>query len=113
MLRRLALALAALAGLSAPAFAQFTEATPIYNSARPLVPGQIYTPSGSWRAACSSAGWIRLVMGDGSLYDLYASVGMGGEDGISIIGVAASGAPSPAASCVVTSLRYRRLELER
>lgn len=111
MLARIAFALAALVGLAAPALCQVAAPT-TFNALRVLVPGAVYSPSGSWRAACSSAGWLRFVMADGSLYDVYVSVGTGGEDGISIIGLAASG-PSPAAACVVSGLYYRRLELER
>ena len=104
------LALAVAFGLTTPASAQFTTATPLYNAARTFVPGQVYTPSPSWRASCSSAGWARLLMIDGTFYDIFASVGTGGEDGIGIIGVAATAPALPAAACTFTGLYYRRLE---
>jgi hypothetical protein len=110
MARSLSFALAAslAAGLSLPAFAQAPSQTPSqgsgYNSGVVAVPGALLSsPRASWRAGCSTAGWLRLILADGSNYDLYANPGTAAEDGIGILGVAAT-SPQPAATCVVTLL---------
>lgn len=80
-----------------------------YTGAMPLVPGTNLTNSQvgrAYRIGCSSAGWFRLIMLDGSNYDVYANQGQGGEDGIQILGVASSAnTPSPAGAGTVSVLK--------
>ncbi len=103
MLTRFVVAAALAVGFSSPALAQTA-----YTTAQPITPGTNLSAAGmGYRAACSSAGYVRLIMADGSLYDLYATVGLGGEDGIGIIGVATTGTPTPAGTCTITALSGR------
>lgn len=80
-----------------------------YIGAVPLTPGVNLPPerSGSgYRIACSAAGWFRLIMYDGSSYDVYANQGQGGEDGLKVIGVATAGnTPTPVGTGTVQVLR--------
>jgi hypothetical protein len=96
---RLILAAALAVGLSSPVLAQTA-----YTTARPVTPGTNVAAGSGYRAACSAAGFVRLIMTDGTLYDIYASQGTGGEDGIAVVGVATTGTPSPAGTCTVTVL---------
>lgn len=72
-----------------------------YRSARTAAVGSRIKNGVGYRIACASAGWVRLVMDDGSFYDVYAVVGTGGEDGISVTGIANT-PKTPAADAVVT-----------
>lgn len=73
-----------------------------YRTARTITPGTRAKPGNGYRIACSTAGWVRLLMDDGSPYDVYATVGQGGEDGVAISGVATTAPKLPAAEVVVT-----------
>jgi hypothetical protein len=73
----------------------------------PVTPGTSVPRGRAYRIACTTDGYFRLIMANGSFYDVFATRGQGGEDGISIVGVAATGTPSPAGVGIVTVLTGR------
>jgi len=73
----------------------------VYTSARPITPGTP-VPSGSGVGiACSVAGLVNLIMHDGSIYPVYATVGHGQLDGIAVRDVQTAGTTATAVVSVL------------
>lgn len=87
--------------LLAPA-AQAQQATKVYRSASPITPGTNVRSGNGIALACSAAGTVRLIMDDGSFFDVYALVSTAFIDNIAVTGV---NVPGTTATCTVTVLR--------
>lgn len=100
MLRASLAAAMALSLLASGAEAQ--QATRIYRSASPITPGTRVAAGAAVALACSAAGNERLIMDDGSFFDVYALVGTAIIDNLAVSGVNVAGTT---ATCTVTVLR--------
>ncbi|WP_264046896.1 hypothetical protein [Methylobacterium flocculans] len=73
----------------------------VYTSARTITPGTSVSSGSGVGIACSAAGIVNLVLHDGSIYPVYATVGQGQIDNVAVRDVQAGGTT---ATAIVTVL---------
>ncbi|TGD94055.1 hypothetical protein [Methylobacterium nonmethylotrophicum] len=70
-------------------------------TARPITPGTRVSSGGGFVIACDTAGYVRVIMFDGTTLDVYAGVGTAEFSGYAIVGVDAAGTTATARVTVV------------